>query len=206
MRKTSPVLCVCAVLSLAFVAGCGDDEPEEPEGLTTGLRGIYAIDTWTRNEAGCDAEGASILDTQSSKKLAIKIGSTFGAELLVAVPCSDADSCAQNADAGVFAAFAGGALFEEGSDAAGWDTDGSTHSPLEGTCDGSYFTQRLEGAGDKRVKLSTRSIATTFPATGMGMDADCTLESARMSAAGKPCEELEVLTATYEGELADPPK
>jgi hypothetical protein len=212
MRRNAPALSMITLLALSLglaisSAGCGDDEPEDT-GPSTKLRGIYAIDTWTSNDAACDVEGPSILEMASSTKLAIKLDSSFGVDFLVAVPCSDPDSCANNAAAGLFAGFAGGALLNEGSDEAGWDGEGSSHSVDNGTCTGSYFTQRLTVIGDKRVRLETKVFETTFPVSGGGSssDGDCPLESARKAAEGQPCKSLEALTATYEQTLADPPK
>jgi hypothetical protein len=209
MRRAAQVLCSLSLslLALAPSACGGDDEDQEQVGLTTKLRGIYAIDSWTSNEAGCDAEGASVLEMMSNKKLAVKLTEFFGVELVIAVPCADATSCAEDAEAGIFGIFAGAALFDRGSDAAGWDGDGSSHAVNNGVCEGNYFTQRMEVIGDKRVKVETRTFEATFPAEGTNGDSfDCPLESAKKAAAGQPCETLTVITATYEQSLADPPK
>lgn len=204
MRRAVEILCSLALLTLAASCG-GDDEETEAGGLTTNLRGIYAIDTWTDNQDGCDAEGPSVLDMKSDKKLGIKLTNFFGVGLLVAVPCADAADCAERADAGFFGIFGGAALFGEGSDAAGWFGDGSSHVVTDGVCDGTYFTQRMEVIGDKRVKIETKTFTTTFPAEGTGDAADCPLESAKKAAEGQPCETLTVMTATFEQPLGDPP-
>lgn len=204
MRRGVKLLCSLALLTLA--GACGGGEEEEEGGLTSNLRGIYSIDSWTDNQAGCDAEGASVLDMMSDKKLGIKLTNFFGVGLLVAVPCADPIDCAESADAGFFGIFGGAALFSEGSDAAGWFGDGSSHVVTDGVCDGSYFTQRMEVIGDKRVKIETKTFTSSFPAEGTaGNSDDCPLESAKKAAEGQPCQTLTAMTATYEQPLADPP-
>lgn len=207
MRRAARFACSLALVALPLAAGgCGGDEEPEEEGLTTNLRGIYAIDTWTDNQAGCEAEGESVLESMMNKKLAIKLDGFLGVDFLVAAPCADPDDCAERASAGIFGGlFGGSALFEKGSDAAGWDGTGSSHFVNNGMCEGTYFTQRLEVIGDKRVKVETKTFSTTFAAEGPMMD-DCPLESAKKAAEGKPCETLTVITATYETTLADPPQ
>jgi hypothetical protein len=206
MRRAAQVLCSLSLLVVPLACGGDDEEPEET-GLTTDLRGIYTINTWTENQAGCDAEGASVLDMMSNKKLAIKLTEFFGVDLLIAAPCADPTDCAEKAEAGLFGGlFGGAALFDKGSDAAGWDGNGSSHIINNGVCEGTYFTQRMEVTGDKRVKVETKIFDTTFPAEGAGDAAECPLESAKKAAEAVPCKTLAVITATYEQPLAEPPK
>jgi len=206
MRRAAQVLCSMTLLALSPL-GCGGDEEPEETGLTTGLRGIYAIDTWTDNQAGCDAEGPSVLDMMTNKKLAIKLTGFLGVDILVAAPCADPTDCAERAEAGIFGGlFGGSAIFDKGSDGAGWDGEGSSHTINNGACEGTYFTQRMEVTGDKRVTVTTKTFETTFPAEGTAGDSgDCPLESAKKAAEGKPCQTLTVITATYEQPLGDPP-
>jgi hypothetical protein len=207
MRRAAQLLCSLALvtLPLSLTACGGDGEDPEDGGLTTNLRGIYSIDSWTDNQAGCDAEGASVLETMSDKKLGVKMTEFFGVDILVAVPCADPTDCAESANAGFFGIFAGAALFGEGSDAAGWFGDGSSHSVTDGVCEGNYFTQRMEVIGDKSVKVETKTFSTSFPAEGSSADSECPLEAAKKAAEGQPCETLTVITATFEQPLADPP-
>jgi len=205
MRRAAKLLCSLVFFTLPFASGCGGDEETEEAGLTTKLRGIYTIDTWTDNEAGCDAEGPSVLETMADKKLGIKLTSFFGVGLMIAVPCADSADCAESAEAGFFGVFAGAALFGEGSDEAGWFGDGSSHVVNNGVCEGNYFTQKMNVIGDKRVKVETKTFETSFPAAAAMGDSECPLESAKKAAEGQPCKTLTVITATYEQPLVDPP-
>jgi len=190
-----------AVLLLVAAAGCGDDEEEE-KGLQSGLEGIHGIQTWTQNATGCDAEGQSVLETKQQKKLAVQIQS-FGVQFLLVVPCTDAVDCADALGAGPFAALLGGAVFNEGSDSAGWVGASTVWGFSEGRCLGKVLEHQLTGEAKETVRLETRGFRVDIPAES---EAACDAETVEAAAASQPCEGLEVITGVYENEPPPPPQ
>lgn len=190
-----------AVLLLLAVAGCGDDEAED-KGLKSGLEGIYAIQTWTINSMGCDAEGQSVLETEPRKKLAVQV-QTFGNEYLLTVPCSDAADCAEVLGSGPFAVLFGGAAFIEGSDSAGWTGTSTSWIFSDGRCVGQVLEHQLTGKAKETVRLETRGSSVDIPADS---EAACDGEKVEAAAASQPCAGLQVITGVYENEPPPPPE
>ena len=137
MRYTASV-----VLGLIFaLTGCvvgGHDEAlgneggaasvggEGGEGGATGLpetdlAGVYEISDWTRNDAGCDEEGASVLADETRTMLAVYLHSFVGTHL-VATPCTDATDC--QGDVANNITDYSGYVFEGGNDVDGWEGPG----------------------------------------------------------------------------------
>ena len=75
-----------AVLTVAlFATGCG--------GSSSAFEGIYTVSTWTENDAGCDAEGPSVLANQNQTDFYIKLEKFFGESFLNVKFCDDVADC-----------------------------------------------------------------------------------------------------------------
>lgn len=174
-------------IALHGSVGCGDDG--------SALQGIYAIDTWTDNAAGCDAEGESILDTQSDTALYLKEENFLGAKFLSGVLCADVAACAEMA-ADDETIHLGRYSFEDGSDADGWRAGYCSAFCDAGTCDGDYVENVLTSRAEGEIRLETRST----PVTGVADDGDgfCDDAAARAAAEGEACGSLEVIAATFD--------
>src|SRR5688572_22874034 len=107
---------------VAVLAACGgsdDGGGGGGSGATTELEGIYTLSAWTRNDTGCEAEGPSVLATESEKFLVVRSSSFFGQRFIELVPCTTLAQCRIDAadDVVQFSQFGS---VNEGSDSAGW--------------------------------------------------------------------------------------
>ena len=103
---------VCAAL---FATGCGSDS------AGSAFEGIFATNTWTENDNGCDTEGPSILANASQTTFYIKKESFFGAKFLNLNFCDDVADCDALASEPNTINL-GRLAFEDGDDDAGWSS------------------------------------------------------------------------------------
>jgi hypothetical protein len=178
-------------LALHGSVGCGDDG--------SALQGIYTIDAWTENLAGCDAEGDSILEVQSDTALYLKEESFFGTEFLNGVLCDDVAQCAEQAAEDTI--YLDRFTFEDGNDDDGYRAGYCSGfcDDETGLCEGDYVEDVLTAEGDGVVRFETRRT----PVSGMFSDGDgfCDDELARAAAEDATCASLEVITATFDSGL-----
>ena len=175
-------------LVLLAAAGCG--------GSFTELEGVYNIDTWTRNDASCDAEGGSILEDQTDHSIFVQQQEFLGQEFLAGVLCTDVADCQDKAAEDTL--FLGAFNFDKGSDSDGW-TGGIVFAGGGGAdCSGGVTDIVMTSSGDSiRIESRTRQ-SVPFPP---GPDGFCDSEDAKDAAEGQPCTELEVVTATFADDL-----
>src|SRR5688572_25542456 len=81
------------VVGLAILAACGGGG--DAGGLTS-HDGIYTIDTWTRNTAGCDAEGASVAE-RLPPHFFVKNEHFFGETFINLNLCPSVEECTADA-------------------------------------------------------------------------------------------------------------
>ena len=81
-------------------------------------------------------------------------------------------------------------IFETGSDKAGWTARNSVAFGSGGTCNGFVADATMTATG-QTIRIEQRT-TDSAPFTG-----ECTTEDAEAAAAGQPCSELEVMTATF---------
>ncbi|MBX3158533.1 MAG: hypothetical protein KF773_21365 [Deltaproteobacteria bacterium] len=178
---------------LAFLlplAACGG-------GLDTDLEGVYLLDDWTANPAGCNAEGPSRLANENDKALFVEIADFLGVKFVNAVTCTDVAEC--KAKAAEDTLFLGGFAFEGGNDKDGWKGRSSFASGNNTTCSGSVVDFVMTGDGTKLRIESRRTDASGFtPNASSGF---CEADDAVKAAQGQPCTELEVITATFAADL-----
>lgn len=168
-------------LALPLLA-CSDDEP------LTGLEGIYTITTWTENPQACDAEGPSVA-TSHDPLVYLKAESFFGTDFVNIVSCADQAECesmARDEDT----LHLGGFVFENGNDRDGWTSRSVVAFESGGMCNGFVSDDTMTATGQViRIEERTRDV----PAfTG-----ECTDEAVEERAAALPCNELEIITATF---------
>lgn len=205
--RTSRVPALSFVLvAAALGSGCSDDHAGGGgSSELSKLDGLYTIDTWTENTSGCDVEGPSVLDSHASL---LGVGETnfFGYDLLVVIPCTDDQACADAVPGGVFAALGGGAVFIEGQgdDASGWESNYIAYTIVDGECQGVYADVRFEALEPGRVALTSTSYDVVFPVESDKSGEECTVETAAEVAKGQPCSGLTRITASYAGELPPP--
>jgi len=176
MRKLTVLMALCTVL------GCGGDDDE------SALLGVYTIDSWTANEAGCGSPGDSILEMQSSTHFNFKQVDFFGVNVLTLGLCADLAEC--EADFADTDSIDIGYAFEGGSDANGWtgyisfgSTDGNDN------CIATVREHLLIGEGVDGVRVTTETRTTDM--APQEADGSCDLEAARDMVMDQPCEETE---------------
>jgi hypothetical protein len=169
-----------------LLAGCGSDSK-------TGLEGIYMVSTWTRNPTACDVEGPSVA-TQHDMFFYIKDEDFIGTHFVNVKTCNDLAACDTEAnDDGTI--HIGEFNFEDGSDKSGWKNHSAFAFATQGQCEGGV-TDTTMTAASGAIRIEERHVeATPFPA-GTGSD-ECPDDKVDQAAAGKPCTELEVVTATF---------
>jgi hypothetical protein len=173
-------------LALALL-GCGGSDD-----AITDLEGVYTIDTHTLNLAGCDAEGDSVL-AQRSPNLFIKSENFLGEKFVNVNECESVAECSADAsdDSTLHIGQWG---FQDGSDAAGWVSTSAFASKVGDECQATRFESKLVDEGGS-VRIEERTSHATF-APGGGSD-ECPDDAALTASATAPCEQLEVVTATF---------
>jgi len=204
----------CAGIVFAFALwGCGgsDDGGGENAG-TAGLdeatiqsfEGTYRLDSFTENATSCDAEGPSTLATLGETSFVLVGGEFFGEHYLELISCSDTADCQTKVAAvrsdGFFSADYSFTLSERVSaDELGGFLAG-TGFEMDGVCtEREYESQRLTRMNDKlRLEARTYSLPDRPVEDGF-----CVVRPAeqKQEAAGKPCSDFSVLTATKTGPL-----
>jgi len=175
------------VAATTILLGCGDDGSK--------LLGVYSLDTWTENDASCDAEGPSVLESSGSTHFFVKEVSFFGTTFLNAALCPDLADCQQRAAESDTIELGDSSYgFDSGSDSAGWTGGGTIAGGSGDSCSGEVFDYVLtdEGEGMVRIRVETREVS-GFPTDSDGF---CDTDAAREAAAEQPCDRLEVLTGT----------
>lgn len=170
--------------SLLGLAACGSDS-------LTGLQGVYTVTTWTQNSQGCEAEGSSVKDFHEPF-LYVKSEKFIGTKFVNVVSCQDVAECHMMADDSD-TLHLGGFSFEKGSDSGGWTTHSAFGFGEPDMCDGFVSDTTMTSAADT-IRVEQRTVDVTY-------GGQCTDEAAEAAAAGQPCGELEVMTATFTEDL-----
>jgi hypothetical protein len=185
MRKPLAV-----VIPVLLAAACGGDDDG---GGDTALAGIYELVSWTHNPDGCDQEGPASFEQDQYTHVLVKHYSFFGEDWVSALTCADLDEChtkAADDDTVYIEHF----TFDGGGDDEGW-TGRSFFLAVGDTCEGpvSAFSMTGEPGESIRIEEEIKTVS-GVPLDDMG---DCDEEAAYQQAAGLPCEELTVVSATY---------
>jgi hypothetical protein len=172
-------------LLLALAMGCG--------GKLSDLEGVYTIDTWTNNPAGCGAEGPSVLSTMPDKALFLKEANFLGEKFLNGVTCKDVADCQSKAKEDTIFLGSGWA-FESGDDTSGWKGT-TTFASGTDTCSGTVTDHVMTSPakGTLRIESSSR-MSKPFNKDSEGF---CNTDDAKKAAEGQPCMTFEVVTATF---------
>ncbi len=167
------------------------------------LEGIYRLQTHTRNDAGCDLEGESVLDAETAGYLALYTNEAMGEQFVQATACAGPDDCREKAGLSramgtYWTAFelvfsepdTGGLLGDEVS-------TGTASMSADDPCYGTVSEHRLEPT-EGGIRIEQRAtVIDEFPKD----DRFCTTDAARAAARGAACSRLVVITAVRDGDL-----
>ncbi|HLL24645.1 MAG TPA: hypothetical protein VK427_21080 [Kofleriaceae bacterium] len=174
-------------LVAGLLAGCGGD-------FGTSHEGVFTLKSWTRNTTSCDAEGGSVAPPGQAF-FYVKNESFLGSDFINVKGCDDVAGCVAEANEkdtiniGQFA-------LDKGSDGGGWTSHGASGFSFAGSpCEGSVFDLKLAITATEFRLEERRTEAVPFPAE-TGED-KCPDDKVEKAAAGRPCSELEVVTATF---------
>jgi hypothetical protein len=181
--RTAPIVCCLTLLS---ACGGGDDDGG------SALEGIFELESWTHNAAGCDEEGTPAFEESMYTHFFVRLDNFFGETLLNAVMCDDLDTCRTDA-ADTDTLFLGPFLFENGNDDDGWT--GRSAILFGETCDGSVRTTVLTGEPGASIVIEQES-RSVFQ-VGMTGEGECDDEAAYEQAEGEECEELTVVRGSF---------
>lgn len=187
---TKRLMMIAATMLAAMVAGaCGG----------SAFEGIYEVQAWSENTAGCDSPGVSVLEQQNQTMFYIKEEKFFGSKFLNVKFCDDLADCRSLAGDGE-TIHIGEYTFEKGDD-SGWTYRWYSGFAFSGEmCNGDVVETRLRPAEGGGITIEqTRTAVPEFPPTGS--DDDCEDSTAFELAEGQPCTELELIAATSVAEL-----
>jgi hypothetical protein len=153
---------------------------------------VYTIDTHTENLDGCDVPGDSVLAGRAPN-LFIKSESFLGEQFVNVNECESVADCQALArDASTI--HLGQFGFQDGSDAAGWTSASASSSEVGAECQATRFDSKLLDEGGA-IRIEARISHATY-ATGAASD-PCPDDQALAATASAPCDQLEVVTATF---------
>ena len=171
-----------------LLIGCGGGG-----GGGTSFEGIFMVDTWTQNRMSCDVEGASVA-TSHEPLFYVKNESFLGQGFVNVNGCDDATICKTDAN-DEDTIHIGSFTFEEGSDSNGWTTRSAFAFDVQGQCQGGVTDTKMS-ITKTTIRIEQRHVeAVPFPPSS-GED-DCPDDKVETAAMGQPCDELEVVTATF---------
>lgn len=173
-----------------ILAGCGGGS-----GGGTAFEGIYRVDTWTENPMACDAEGPSVAAIHDPF-FYVKNESFLGQGFVNVKDCGDIATCSDEAN-DPDTIHIGSFGFDAGSDSAGWSAHSAVAFAFQGQCEGGVTdtTLMITKTG---FRIERRHVeAVPFP-PDTGAEDECPDAKVEQAAAGQPCDELEVVTASFE--------
>ena len=175
-------------LLLLAVTACGGGESG------TGHEGIYSVTTWTRNPTACDAEGPSVASTHDPF-FYVKNENFLGASFVNVNGCADVTTCKTDAN-DEDTIHIGNFFFEEGSDGSGWSSRSAFAFEVQGQCEGGVTESTLT-ISSSGFRIEQKHFEAVPFAASAGED-ECPDDKVEQAIAGQPCDELEVVTATFD--------
>ena len=184
---------------------CSSSGSDSPGGLSASagdsFAGIYQTTSYSKNSAGCDAAGASTLDTLQDKYFVIVGSQVFGENILNVVSCQSVSDCQSKRASVTSEGFYSSAYSYTLSSSVNATTlagfEATTGFADGTTCTGrTYSDHTLTLNADHSVHLESR---TKNLADKPVQDGFCEVEPAqsKQEAANKACAELDELDGTF---------
>lgn len=188
-------------------AGLGSPALGNPaSGATvTAFEGVYELDDRTLNDASCDADGPTILDTTAERMFVLVGDEVFGQRTLMMVSCADEAACRGKVEAVrnrmSFSSQYGVTLSHEPTKGEFAGSTSSTGFQSDGKCTGRTWVDHLLTRTEERVRLESRAKA--LPDKPPDEEGFCVTKPSEDSveAESAPCTSLEVFTGQRIAEL-----
>jgi hypothetical protein len=192
------------------LAGCSGSDDADAGGISSwtaqAMSGVYELTHFTENEAGCDAEGQSVLDGITDHHFLVTPAMVLADRVLMLVSCDGIEDCRQKRNAienrQAFGVDYNFILTSEidATHVAGFEASTGT-GRVAGMCtERVYSDHRLTQVTGSLLRLESRS---KLLADRSQTDGSCSVIPAesKSEAAGLPCGKLRVLEGT---KVADP--
>lgn len=194
--RASSTFFMTLLLAMSAIVGCGGASFEE---VAAPLEGTYLVETWSRNDEGCDAEGASIVDQLEETYLVLARAEAMGQPYLQTVSCSDPADCEAKAEAipknGNFVAWYTFTFTEAkgANELLGEEVSTGFSSADRADCtQGKFADHSLQALDDGTIRIEQRTRVADYAKDSRGY---CTTEGTKAAAKGKACSRLQVITA-----------
>jgi len=190
----------CAIALATVACGGENDEDSTGGGVSAQLDGIYALSDITRNDAGCVAEGGSVLTEYSDTHFVICTVTSPFAYTTVA-PCSDVAACHSLVDTiRSHSPFSADWITTLGyTDDAGLPRGhqvGTGFGTADGTCtERTIVDTNTSQPAAGTVRLESRTYA--LPDAPQDSEGFCVAESQEPTPDESACTSLEVITGTF---------
>ena len=175
--------------------GCSSEKSDLGEAVV----GIYAVDSLTENDQGCDTEGPSVLADDRDFMVVFSGSDLFGGGLR-AEGCGDVAACRQRVsdiqeNRGIVVTFTFTFDTDKGDHLEGdWVTTGAVGGPDPNVCaDGEVTHTTLSAPAEGTVRIESRSVVVDHPPDAQGI---CWTNDTQAAAAGQPCTVLRAVHAT----------
>ena len=190
--------------ALLGVCGCSADDDAQSGGLSDAavaeFVGTYAVTAYTVNDAGCEAQGPSVLDSLTDTRFVLADQVVLGRRLLQLASCKDDADCSSKWTAirgnqGYALEYGFAFTARESDDTLTGFTASAGPAEQDGSCHRTYSVHVLSLREDGSLRLESRLKRL---ADQPQRDGVCWLEPAAMKreAEDRPCATLTVIHAT----------
>jgi len=193
----------CLVLgcSSGGTLGCGSSSSGGPA-VDSDLLGVYQIDTYQGNQAGCDQP--TDIDPTPQRLVLYSFVSNDSPDdaFLGGIFCSEVVDCRDAARQAPEPLI--GYSFRTGDDASGWTGFAiAATGAANDQCRADVQLHTLTAASGNKIDIETRTVETVFPPVAMdGSELTCRNADALAAVTGDlPCKAIIVLNATFEASL-----
>jgi len=192
-----------AVVLFVGLSSCATED-EFDLGISTKLEGIYSLDSFHKNQIGCDSIGDSVLESESDKFFLLKNRNVFGLSIVTLVSCESIDECRSSntlIDNDGYPSNSYNYTFSSGSDDVGLIGQASNAYPIlqpeagGPECTGKLENKLLTEVSDGSLKMTNKiTLADAFNKASNGF---CSPDDVPQAAEDNICGEMHTLKGTF---------